>query len=107
MNGFGVAHVGVIIEDANDVTTGSLHDPCTDGEGHISDLMTVNASNVNACACNVMKFTDIGSTDATISAAIDKSTGLTNVIMQGDMIVDVGHVNTVLGRYHTSRITWW
>jgi hypothetical protein len=31
VNGLGMAHVGIVVEDANDVTTGSLHDTGTNG----------------------------------------------------------------------------
>jgi hypothetical protein len=98
VNGLGVAHVGVVVEYANDVATGSLHNTCTYGERHISDLMTVNTSDVNSCTCNVVEFTNIGTTDATISATINEGTGLANVIMQRHMIANVGHINAILGR---------
>jgi hypothetical protein len=44
--------------------------------------MTVNASDVDTGAGNVMEFANIGTTNATVGATIDESAGLMNVIVQ-------------------------
>jgi hypothetical protein len=60
--------------------------------------MAVDTSDVYACtSSDVMKFTNIGTTNSTVSTTIDESMSFASVIMQRYMVTNVGDIKAVHG----------